>query len=93
MYKTQKPMKLSPFTEPLEYIATDLLGPLTRTENDSTNILVITDRFSELAQVTPLSSTTTPAVANAFIDNWFIPYGLPVSTLSDNGPQFVAKFF
>ena len=84
-------MKLFPDTKPLEYM--DLLGPFLPTENGSTNILVITDRFSNLAQVTPLSSTTAPAVANDFIDNWVILYGLPVSILSENGPQFVAKFF
>ena len=71
----------------------DLLGPFPATESGSTNILVITDRFSKLAQVTPLSSTTAPAVANAFIEHWVIPYGLPAFLLSDNGPQFVGKFF
>ena len=92
-YMTQKLMKLFPATKPLEYIAVDLLRPFPPTENGSTNILVITDLFSKLDQVTPLSSTTAPAVANAFINNCVIPYGLPVSILSDNGPQFVAKFF
>ena len=86
-------MKLFPATKPLEYIAMDLLGPFPPTGNGSTNILVITDRFSTLAQVTPLSSNTAPSVANAFIDKWGIPHGLPVSILSDNGSQFVAKFF
>ena len=48
-YKTQKPMNLFPATKPLEYIAMDLIGPITSTENGSTNILVITYRFSKLA--------------------------------------------
>ena len=68
----------------------DLLGPFPPTENGSTNILVITDRFSKLSQVTPLSLTTARAVAPAYIDNYIIPYGLPVSINSDNGPQLVA---
>ena len=92
-YKTQKPMNLFPATKPLEYIAMELLGPFPPTENGSTNILFITDSFSNLAQVTPLSSTTASVVANTLIDNFVIPYGLPVSILSDNRPQFVAKFF
>ena len=69
----------------------NLLGLFPPTEKDSKNILVITDHFSKLAQVTQLSSTTALDVAKAFIDNWVIPYGLPVSLLSDNGPQFVSK--
>ena len=51
-------MKLFPANKPLEYIEMDLLGPLPPTENGSTKILVITDRFSKLDQVAPLSSTT-----------------------------------
>ena len=53
----------------------------------------MTDHFSKLALVTQLSSTTAPEVAKAFIDNWVIPYGLPVSIISDNGPQFLSKQF
>ena len=92
-FKTQKPMKLFPAGKPLDFIAMDLLGPFPTTETGSTNILVITDRFSKLAQVTPLSSTTASAVANAFVENWVIPYGMPSFLLTDNGPQFVAKLF
>ena len=91
-YKTQKPMKLFPALKTLGFIAMDLLGPFTTTESGSTNILVITDRFSKVAQVTPLSSTTAPAVANAFVTHWVIPYGIPSYLLTDNAPQFVAKF-
>lgn len=92
-YKTQKPMKLFPAGKPLEFVAMDLLGPFPAAESGNQHILVITDRFSKLAQVTPLVSTTAPAVANAFVENWVIPYGIPKFVLSDNGPQFVAKFF
>jgi len=92
-YKTQKPMKLFPASKPLDFIAMDLLGPLPATESGKAFILVITDRFSKLAQVTPLASTTAPVVADAFVSHWVIPYGLPTYLLTDNGPQFVAKFF
>ena len=92
-YKTQKPMKLFPAGKPLEFVAMDLLGPFPTTESGFTNILVTTDRFSKLAQVTPLKTTTAPVVANAFVEHWFIPYGMPSFLLTDNGPQFVAKFF
>ena len=70
-----------------------LLGPYLPTKNSSTNILVITDRFSKVTQMTPLLPTTAPAVANVFIDNWVIPYGLPVLIKFDNRLKFVAKFF
>ena len=40
-----------------------------------------------------MRSTTAVAVAKAFLDNWVYPYGAPFYVLTDNGPQFVAKFF
>jgi hypothetical protein len=33
------------------------------------------------------------SVARAFCDHWAYVYGPPVSLLTDNGPQFTAKFF
>jgi transposase InsO family protein len=32
-------------------------------------------------------------VARAFVDQWVYVYGPPVSLLTDNGPQVIAKFF
>lgn len=40
----------------------------------------------------PLTKTTETHVAEAFIDNWIIPYGSKNIFLSDNGPQFVSRF-
>ena len=92
-YKNQKLMKTFKATQPLDFVALDLLGPLIKTKTGCTDILVITDRFSKMARVVPLKSTKAPYVADAFIEHWVIPYGLPRKLLSDNGPQFVGKFF
>jgi len=92
-YKHQRPLRLFPAAGPLEFIAMDLLGPLTKTRRGHTDILVMTDRFSKMARSIPLRSTTAPVVAEAFLNNWVIPYGLPRILLTDNGPQFVSKFF
>ena len=92
-YRHQKEMTLFRASTPLDYIAIDLLGPLIKSENGCTDILVITDRFSKLARVVPLQSTKAPVVANALLEHWILPYGLPKHVLSDNGPQFVGKVF
>ena len=92
-YRNQKLMKTFKATQPLDFVALDLLGPLIKTTTGYTDILVITDRFSKMARVVPLKSTKAPYVADAFIEHWVIPYGLPRKLLSDNGPQFVGKFF
>lgn len=89
----QSPMKLFPATEPLEFVAIDILGPLPRSTKGHQYILVITDRFTKLTRVTPLHSITAIAVAKAFIDDWVFSYGAPARLLSDNGSQFTAKLF
>jgi hypothetical protein len=42
---------------------------------------------------TSLQTVTALSVARAFVDQWVYIYGPPVSLLTDNGPQFTAKFF
>ena len=92
-YRHHTEMKLFRASKPLKYIAIDLLGPLIKREKGCTDILVITDRFSKLARVVPLQSTKAPVVANALLEHWILPYGLPKHVLSDNGPQLVGKVF
>jgi Integrase zinc binding domain len=41
-------LKLFPPSAPMEYIAIDILGPLTQTEKGNRFLLVVTDRFSKL---------------------------------------------
>jgi len=91
-HRHQKMMKLFQAKGPLEDIAMDLLGPLPRTRHGKQHVLVITDRYSKLTRTIALSKTTAPHVAQAFVDHWVMPYGIPASVLSDNGPQFVSKF-
>ena len=92
-YRHQKEMTLFRASTPLYYRAIYLLGPLIKSENGCTDILVITYRFSKLARVVPLQSNKAPVVANALLEHWILPYGLPKHVLSDNGPQFVGKVF
>ena len=93
LVKNQKDLKLFPAAGPLEFVAMDLLGPLPKTAHGNQHVLVITDRFSKLTRSIPLRTTTASVVANAFLDNWVYVYGAPRYVLTDNGPQFAAKFF
>ena len=92
-YKVQKHMKLFPATGPLEFLAMDLLGPLPRTHQGNEYVLVITDRFTKLCRSVPLRNTKAVAIATVFLDLWVYAYGAPSYVLTDNGPQFAAKFF
>jgi hypothetical protein len=87
-------LQLFPPSAPMEFIAMDLLGPLTLTERGNQLLLVVTDRFSKLTRAYPLASTTAEVVAKVFFDGWVSAgYGIPRILLTDNGTQFVAKFF
>ena len=64
-YRNQKLMKTFKATQPLDFVALDLLGPLIKTTTGYTDILVITDRCSKMARVVPLKSTKAPYVTDA----------------------------
>ena len=86
-------MRLFLATEPLEYVAMDILGPLPRTKHGMRFILVITDRFTKLTKTVALRTITSLAVARAFCRAWVFNYGIPKILLTDNGTQFTASFF
>jgi transposase InsO family protein len=71
----------------------DILGPLPRTKHGNRFLLVISDRYSKVTKTVPLRTVTVLSVARAFCDHWAYVYGPPISLLTDNGPQFTAKFF
>ena len=89
----QRHLKLFPAKGPLEYIAIDILGPLPRTKTGRQYVVVITDRYSKLTRAVPTAKITAPVVAAVVLEHWVIPYGIPNHILSDNGSQFVSKFF
>ena len=86
-------LKLFPATRPLESVAIDILGPLTKTKSGKRFLLVITDRFTKLTQVVALRTINAYHVAVAFCEAWIFKYGPPKTLLSDNGKQFTSKFF
>lgn len=87
------PMRLFPAREPFAAIAMDLLGPLPKTQTGHEYLLVMCDRFTKLTRAVPLKDTTAMDVVSAFLDHWVAAYGIPDSTLTDNGPQFASVLF
>lgn len=85
-------LKLFPAASPQEDVAMDLLGELITTPRGKKNILVMTDRFTKLVRVVELSTTRGIDIARAFVRDWVFVYGPPNTILTDNGPQFTARF-
>jgi transposase InsO family protein len=86
-------LQLFPAKGPLESLAMDILGPLPRTKHGNRFLLVIADRYAKVTRTVPLRTVTALSVAKAFDDQCVYVYGPKVSLLSENGPQFTAKFF
>lgn len=91
--KRRQLLMLSPPSGPLEFIAIDILGPLTRTKQANWFIIGITDRFKKLTRVIPISSITALQVAMEVVEDEILPYGIPKDILANNGYQFTSKVF
>lgn len=87
------PMKLFAASYPLEYVAIDILGPLTESVNAPKYILVMTDRFSKIVRAVPVRSISALTVAKVFVRYWVFVLGLPARLLSDSRKQFTVKLF
>jgi Integrase zinc binding domain/Integrase core domain/RNase H-like domain found in reverse transcriptase len=86
-------MKLFPPNAPLEFVGIDILGPLPVTRDGNRFLLIITDRYYKLTKAVPMRKITANEVSCAFFVHWIACYVVPLILLSDNGAQFVAKFF
>lgn len=78
---------------PLDFVAIDTLGPLAKTKRGNLFIIVITDRYSMLERATTVPKTTAPNVALEVLENFVMPYGIPNTIMTDNGPLFVPTSF
>ena len=86
-------LKLFPAVRPLEFVSIDILGPLTKSKRGNKYLVVMTDRYSKFVQTVPLRNITAWTLAKAFCDHWVFVFGPPKYILSDNGGQFISKFF
>lgn len=93
LWKKKQPLKLFPATSPLAYVSIDILDELIHSKRGSRYRLVITDRFSKLVRTIPLKRISAPMIARAFIHHWVYYFIPPDTLLSDNGKQFVPRFF
>ena len=74
-------------TQPFEFIAVDLVGPLPKAKGGYRFILTSICLASKWPDAIPLKSITAKAVAEGLIDI-FARTGLPMSILTDQGSQF-----
>jgi len=57
-------------------------------------IWVVVDRLTKMGHLVPCRTTIdAPSLAALFLDNIWKHYGLPLTIISDRGPQFGAEFW
>lgn len=83
---------LEPFLIPerrFDHVHVDLVGPFPPSRG-FTHLLTMVDRTTRWPEAVPLSSTTTPEIARAFVSVWISRFGVPSDLTSDRGPQFTS---
>ncbi len=80
--------------KPWDSIAMDFLGPLPKSKEGYTHILVVVDRLTKMAHFIPAKpGLLTEDVAELFIRDVIRLHGLPRSIVSDRDARFTAAFW
>jgi len=80
----------TPVKAPWEQVAIDLVGPLPRSTDGHSWLLVMQDRFTKWVELCPLRRATTPAIMKQLCERIIYRHGCPDTVISDNGRQFAA---
>lgn len=80
-------------TDPLDFVAVYILGPLPKSSQDNQHELLMTHEYSELTGAILTPETNLTQIANLFLNHWKIPFRISIYLHTDNGLQFVCMFF
>ncbi|OXA39085.1 Transposon Ty3-G Gag-Pol polyprotein [Folsomia candida] len=76
---------------PWDMLAMNLMGPLPRSANRNTYLLVVVDHFCKWVELFALKDATAPLIARTLEREIFCRFGAPASILSDNATNFRGK--
>jgi hypothetical protein len=89
----RSPLGSSAASEPLERCAIDIFGPLPKTKDGNSYVLVICDCFTRWTEAIPLPNQEAGTIAKAFVDHYVSRFGVPMVIHSDQGRNFTSKLF
>ena len=78
---------------PWDTVAIALDGPLPRSNEGNTWLLVMQDRFTKWVEIKPLRKASARAIVTAFKDLIVMRFGCPREVVSDDGRQFISHEF
>lgn len=73
-------------------VALDLVGPLNN-DCDNRYILTLQCDLTKFVEGYPLPNKESKTVAEAFVNNFILRYGIPAEVLTDQGTEFLANVF
>lgn len=76
---------------PMQFVATDLAGPLPESDDRNKYILAVTDYFTRWMEAFPLPNQDVSTVATNLVDEVFLRFGVLEQLHSDQGWQFKAQ--
>ena len=78
---------------PLERIGIDIVGPLPKTEQGNSYIVVMIDYFTKFPFAYALKEISAETAANVLMDQVICLFGVPTSLHSDQGSNFESNIF
>lgn len=89
---TRQPMQITTTAKTaFEKIYLDIVGPIQRDNHENAYILTIQCELSKFIEAYPLKSKETIAVANAFVKNFILRFGIPTIIATDRGCEFLSS--
>ncbi|KAH8280197.1 hypothetical protein KR054_000160, partial [Drosophila jambulina] len=79
--------------EPFHVLYADFVGPLPRSKQGNTVLLVFLDAFSKWVELVPLRKATGTQLERAFRERILSRFGVPRTFVCDNGTQFTGCSF
>ena len=88
--KNQGTLHPIPIDEPFKIVNVDIVGPLPKTQNGNTYILVFSDYLTKWTEAFPLSNIDSATVAQLLVEQVICRHGAPIKLLSDRGSSFLS---
>lgn len=80
-------------TGSVKFVAMDILSPLPKKTKGMQHVIIVTNLYPKSTQAVFTAHIATDIVAAIFSKAWVISYGILAYLLTNNGSQFLSRFF
>ena len=78
---------------PMERVHVDVIGPISKSSQGNTVILIVIDQFTKWVECFALPDQCTERVAKTLVDEYFSRMGCPLELHTDQGSNFTSQLF